>query len=466
MRAAMFARVCQMGALCAALLWSGQARAQEQALSLSPEGGEDFALEGDGWRGLSNLFKLARAEGIELYPSAKLDYSDLSLDEPLLVIAPAQELRADSLTRYVADGGRVFVADELGSSGALLSRLELVRVAPQLGGLPHNEFLRGNPALPILRPRGVHPMLEGVSVVVANHPAVLSNIGGPVVGYSDDGGLIYDMNLGRGKVIVAADSSLLINHMLFVGDNAQLIRNTLRYLCQHREGCRIRLYVGAFAQRGAWDELGGLREDLAQDVSRWNESVRRAMEQLPAERLFYSMSLLLTVGVVIYLFTIFPVRKPRPHSDALRLAQRPHTIPQSEFDWSLARYLEGSAGMNYAQPVAILKEVFEELFLTELGLWAGDEAQRKPVSDVRLLAERFAERYMREASPAQVKQRTQELVELWTTLAKVPGRHRVFLDNDVYFSERDLLKIHERCMWILDQMNRREDYERRTRNHI
>jgi hypothetical protein len=308
-------------------------------------------------------------------------------------------------------------------------------------------------------------MLDGVQTVVANHPAVLSNIGGPVVGYSEDGGLIYDMNLGSGKVIVAADASLLINHMILVADNAQLVRNTLRYLCNNRADCRIQLYVGAFEQRGSWGELGGLgasREDLARDVSRMNESLRRAMEQLPAERLLYYMAVLLTLGVAIYLYTIFPVRRPRPHSDALRDMQRPQIIPQSEYDWSLGRYLQGSAGMNYAQPVAILKEVFEELFLTGLELWDADGAGAK--HDPAELADRYGSRYLRDASPEQVRRQQVQLTELLTTLARVPTRHRVFLDNDVYFSERDLLKLHARCMEILDTMKLREDYERRTRH--
>jgi hypothetical protein len=443
---------------------SGSARAQVAP----PDDGQDYGLEGEGWSGLSNLFVLAKGEGITLLPQTTLDYSRLSLSEPVIIIYPSEALRADSLTRFVADGGRMLIADDFGQSDELLQRLELTRITPATGALPHDEFLYDNPALPILRPTGVHPMLEGVSAVVANHPSILTNIGGPVVSYSEDGGLIYDMNLGSGKVIVSADASLLINHMVLVADNGQLIRNTLRYLCQGQaEGCTIQLYVGGFEQRGSWGDLGGLgatREDVARDMGRWNDALKRAMEQLPAERLFYYLAVLLTLGVIIYLYTIFPVRRPKPHSDALREAQRPGSIPQSEFDWSLARYLQGSAGMNYAQPVAILKEVFEELFLTELELWVAEVQLSK--LDPGELSERYAARFLREASPEQVRRQTQQLVELLTTLARVPTRHRVFLDNDVYFSERDLLRLHARCMEILDLMKLREDYERRTRHDI
>ena len=58
---------------------------------------------------------------------------------------------------------------------------------------------------------------------------------------------------------------------------------------------------------------------------------------------------------------------------------------------------------------------------------------------------------------------TAQVVELLATLARVPTRHKVFLDSDVYFSERDLLRIHDRCMEVLELMGKREEYERRTR---
>jgi hypothetical protein len=60
----------------------------------------------------------------------------------------------------------------------------------------------------------------------------------------------------------------------------------------------------------------------------------------------------------------------------------------------------------------------------------------------------------------------QQLTELLATFAQVPTRHRVFLDSDTYFSERDLLRVHKRSLEILDIMGLKEEYERRTRSNI
>lgn len=470
MSAAMIRRLVWI-ALCVS--WSTSVSAQE----LSPPAGADFAPASEDWNGLSYLSLIARDEQIELDFMTELDYSALDIREPLLIIEPSEELRAESLARFVGEGGQVWVVDDSGASASFLQRLDIVRIVPTGGALPHDELLYGNPALPIFRPQGIHPMLEKVRVVVANHPSVLTNIGGPVVSYSEDGGLVYDMNLGQGKAVVMADSSLLINHMLSIADNAQLARNTLKYLCKGQTACRVRVYIGAFEQRGVWGEVSGLsatREELARDVTRLNDKVREAMAQLPAERLFYYISVLLLFGAILYLYAIFPIRRPRPHSDQLREAQRPQLVPQSEFDWNLGRYMDGTAGMNYALPVSIMKEVFEELFLKGLGRWEPAEAPQASSShlvevaerrlDARELAEVYRATFLKDYPQEQARKLERHVIELLEALARVPTRHRVFLEQEVYFSERDLLRLHKRCMDVLEQMKLKEDYEHRTRH--
>ena len=157
------------------------------------------------------------------------------------------------------------------------------------GTLPHGEYVQNNPSLPIVRAQGVHPLLEDVEVVVANHPAVLFNVGGPVLRYTEDGGLVYDMNLGDGKAVVVADPSVFINHMLGVADNAQFVRNTLLYLCRARPAdasdgtCRLKMAVGQFEQIGSYrgaDDLFGDREELLESVISLNETIDETMATL------------------------------------------------------------------------------------------------------------------------------------------------------------------------------------------
>ncbi len=432
-----------------------------------------YELESEDWDGLSDLRLLAQAQGITLVAHDTIDYASLSLEEPWLLLYPQEALRADQLSRYVVAGGRVILADDFGQSDALLARLELSRVMTSVGALPHDEFVGQNPALPILRPRGMHPMLRDVSMVVANHPAVLFNVGGAVLPYAQGGGLAYDMNLERGKVIAIADASLFINHMLEAGDNAQLVRNTLSYACAERSPCTVHVAAGQFAQRGrygasALDGLG-LGRDVIEDVDTLNQALAESMRKLPAGQLFYYLSLLLVAGLGVYLYTIFPWRRTRPYSEHLSQHARAQLAPQSEFDWNLARFGEGGVGVNYALPVSILKELFEELFMRALGVWPGGEARDEPQAQrlsVVELGALYAAKALRGLPPAEAAAQEREVVALLAQLARVPTRHRVFLESDVHLSERDMLRLHERCMQILERLGCREDYERRTRNDL
>ncbi len=429
--------------------------------SAQSEGG-DYDVESDDWNGLNGLFVLARSLDVELVFHDTLDYAELKTEEPLIVLYPSQGLDVGSVERYMLEGGRVLVADDFGASGELLERLDLSRVEPVRGTLPHDEFLNNNPALPIVRSSGVHGLLEGVDVVVANHPSVLYNVGGPVLGFSADGGLVYDMNLGKGKVVVMGDSSMFINHMLTIGDNAQLARNSLRYVCSDKLPCRVHLYVGAFEQSGTFGAPDDpLSKSLTESVSSFNDAIASLLDSIPAEALMYYLGILFAGGLVVYLFTIFPARATRPYSAYLSDVRERLNAPQSEFDWNLARFDVNAGGMNHALPVAILKQIFEEIFLRGLDAWELEEGEPRP--DVQALGDLFARRYLDMHDADRARRVRGQLVELLATLARVPTRHKVFLDSDVYFSERDLLKIHERCIEVLELMGQREEYERRTR---
>lgn len=432
----------------------------------------DYATDNGDWNGLQDFTVLARAQGAQLTIHKQLDYDKLNLDEPLIVLYPKQRLRAASLSRFVVDGGRVLLADDFGYSEELLARLDLTRLMPNEGALPHDEFVNQNPALPILRPRGIHPLLKDVEVLVANHPAVLFNVGGPVVPYSESGGLVYDMNLGKGKVIVMADASLFINHMVLMADNDKLLRNSIDYLCKEQpNGCKLNLVVGDFEQTGAYGHDGeggllGLGKTLFEDIDSINETISKAMKDLPTQQLFYYLSILLVAGLAVYLYTIFPVRKTRPYSAYLSDQRERFAYPQSEFDWNLSRFMHGYGGvtMNYALPVAILKELFEQLFLTSLGSWDDHESATRPT--VTELGALFRERHLKHHNPAEAAALEQEVIDLLAQLARVPTRHRIFMDNEVHFSERELLKIHSRCLQILEIMDLKDEYDRRTRHTV
>ncbi len=429
---------------------------------------QDYAPDVRDWNGLSELQLVAQSEGIELVFEDRLELDALSLEEPLLIIYPEQELRANALTRYIIDGGRVVLADDFGQSSSLLSRLDIDRQMPARGALPHQEFFQNNPALPVFRAQGLHPLLSQVDVVIANHPAVLSNVGGPVLKYSEDGGLVYDMNLGKGKALVLGDASLLINHMLGVADNETLVRNSLRYVCEvsAESTCVVHVYAGQFTQSGSYgseDTLLGDQEAVSEKIQSLNQSIHDLMEQIPAARLFYYLGVLIAFGLVAYLGAIFPLRKTRAYSFFVQDTLKSIHNPQGEFDWNLARYANASGATNYALPISILKEIVEELILKKMGLWDRKKSENIKVADI---AQRFGQEYLKNYPVDMQRKLEKKFATLLATFASVPTRQRIFLDSDTFFNERDMLSLYEDSMEILEIMELKENYERRIRLYI
>jgi hypothetical protein len=101
------------------------------------------------------------------------------------------------------------------------------------------------------------------------------------------------------------------------------------------------------------------------------------------------------------------------------------------------------------------------MFLLEMGLWPGRAADRP---NVEALGSMFAERFLGDRPESERRALEQEVVDLLASFAQIPTRHRVFLDSDAYFGERDLLKIYRRTMDVLRIMGLEEEYERRTRS--
>ena len=436
-----------------ATLWADSALAQEG----------DYAVESSRWNGMSEFLGVGSALGIELEPTDTLDFSKLTADQTLVIVYPATELDVTELAAFIVEGGRVLLADDFGKSGGLLERLDIERSPAMSGGLPHDEFVRDNKALPVFEPTGVHPLLEGVSTVVANHPSVLRHPGGPVIAYKKRGGLVYDMNLGEGKVIVLGDSSLLINQMLEVADNQKLAQNALQYLCEGISPCSPKLLVGEIEQSGTFQSSDAPETTLAWLAEAFNESVARLQAEIPSSPLLFYLAIILSGGLALYLGTIFSVRDSRRYSEYIDEAIEDVPAPQSEFEWNVSRFGANRRETNFALPLSILKEIFEELFLKELGHWEQRPGERPSVIH---LARRFRNDYLQQKPPRERDRIEREVRDVLATYAKIPTRHRVFLDSDAYFSDRDLIKLYRRTMRILELMDLEEEYERRTRTLV
>ncbi len=442
----------------------GSVLVARSASAQTARSGQDYDPDSDAWTGLSGFVDLAHKQGVALDVVDKIDWSKINRDDVLLFVYPTKPLQIANAANFVIDGGHMLVADDFGASPSFLQRLDVSRVTVAMGRLPHDTFVDGNHALPIFHPTGRHPLLDGVDTVVANHPAVLLNVGGPVISYADGSGLVYDMNLGKGKVVVVGDASLLINHMLDVGDNAVLAQNTLAYLCRDRSPCHAKLIVRDFDQYGEYtatesDDDG--TDSISAQIDAFNDAVRDFMRNLPTERLLYFLGILLAGGLGLYLAAVFRLRAPRPYSAYIDNTTRHVPDPQSEFDWNLSRFGSGGRETNYALPLAILKEIFEEIVLSDLGYWPIN-AERRP--SIQELGAAVRAKYF--AGRPDADKLEQEVVDLLAVYARIPTRHRVFLDSDAYFGERDLIRIYRRTRRVLRLMGLEEDYERRTRSLV
>ncbi len=420
----------------------------------------DFDTASQEWNGLADVVALAQDEGLELNEVHTLDWREVSADDVVVVVYPTTELDVANLTRFVIDGGRVLLADDFGMSPSFLERLSIQRTEPDAQQLPHGEFVDDHPGWPRFSVRGEHSLIGDVDEVVANYPAVIHNVGGAVVSYDDDGGLIYDMMLGQGRAVVVADPGIFINAMLPVADNRQLAKNMIHYLCEDVEGCTGWLLVDEFATTGMYGEADTTREGVAEQVQRFNERMGELFDDLPNSDLLYFLALFLALGTLAYLATVFPWRRARLLSEYFDRYRRDLSPPLTEFDWNMERFIEPDGRINYALPVAILKESFEELFLEQFDLWPSKPGERPSVKG---LAQRFDEQFCQGVAPATRKKRRIQVEQLLTDLATVPSRHRVFLESDEYFSARDMIRLHRRIYEVLEWMGLQEAYERRTR---
>lgn len=427
----------------------------------------DYGLENREWNGLSQFLSLARSQGVKLQPVTELDWSQLGPQDRLIVLYPTGQVDTDEFARFVIDGGRAVLADDFGASGNLLRRLGIERL--DASRVQHDSFYLNRPGLPVFQPGGRHPLLQGVQEVVANHPAALVTEGGAVLPFdAGDAGLVYDMRLGRGKAIVLGDASLLINHMIGIKDNRLFLRNTLDYLCVDADPCEPYLLVGDARLVGGYQAQNTPQSDLGEwfeeGLDGVNGFLERLADGLPGRTAMYYASLLLLLGTVAFMVTVFPWRK------ALRVAPQvgppTHIRPLSEFEWNLLRFERSGFQANYILPLAILRVEFERLFFTsvlgpQVSVPPPGDAQREPF--LRRATQSYTDGLALPEGKERVKvyRRTHQLLQMF---GRIPPRHRLFLDSEVHVTERELARIHRQCMEILESLGVKQEYERRTRN--
>ncbi len=432
-------------ALCLALLLlTASAHAQGDLV--------DYGIGSEAWNGLSSFASVTEYTGARIAEVDVVDLGDIGPDDVIVLVHPTGAPDEDAVRRWVREGGRLLVADDVGASGPLARAFGLSRSG--YGGR-HRPTLQDNPALPILSPVGEHRLSEGVRTIVANHPATLRGDGLPVFAFDDGSGLLFDLSLGDGAAVFLSDPSALINLMLPIGDNAVMARNLVTYLCEGRSDCQLivaRTIAGETGGGGL--EAGGV-DDLARTVAHAAHRFRTAGVD---PRALYWASLLLLIGLGVVAATIFPQAVP----DAGRSpVPAPAHQPASEFELSVRRQVSGQRGGSFMMPAALVREAFDATFWRGLGHQrpeqgdAGDRARRQA-------AEEWVRRFATEDGTRARQRRVRDVEKTLRRLADLPRRDAVMASMHAWLDAKDLVALHADAMALLESMEKDGDYRRRA----
>lgn len=292
---------------------------------------EAVQTESPDWTGLTRWLGAGRGARLDVR-TGPLDLATLSPKSGVALIAPEAPVPAEPLLRFVREGGRLLVADEGEASAELWAGLGLRSAPAPRGG---QTTLPGHPDFVVLTPSTVG-VFEGVERLVTNHPAAFAETPlDAAVGYADGTPFAFQLSVGNGEVLVLADSSLFINLMQTVPENARFAANAMAWLAE--DGTRpVHLLAGADSTQGDYAGVAPPDEKLggAATLNRGLARLSTARPDDPAVRFFVA---LLLAATCIYALAVFPgagsrrrptgprFPGPRPRPDA----PPPTTAPPS-----------------------------------------------------------------------------------------------------------------------------------------
>jgi hypothetical protein len=284
----------------------------------------DYDPRSTAWNGLSNFVALAEGMGFEVTPVARLEWSDLTANDILVLMYPLQRVDPSRLSAFVQAGGNVVIADDYGESKDALAALGLIVDI----GAPHaTRYYKDHLFAPIATAQTDHPLTAAVGDVVTNHPAAFKRVSGAtrVIGF-EDGALVVAGERGPGKFVAVSDPSIFINQMQrepFAG-NVQLAANLLRYLNRDGRARHVVLVRGDVPMYGdprpfIDDPRGG---KIARSVDGLNDWLRAREEWLLTPAAMKGLAAALAALLLLLAVFALPVRRgPRIDGAWLRFGR-------------------------------------------------------------------------------------------------------------------------------------------------
>jgi hypothetical protein len=405
------------------------------------------------WEGCSGLYDLARGAlgNDRVVVVSRLDWSELRPNDGLLLIHPERPVDGDRLFAFLDAGGRAAVIDDFGAGNRILGRFHIERASPP--ARPINA-LRHNPELAIAEPVADggrrHPSVEGVELLITNHPSTLRyalptpDAPTPVLVIraidEPDGVLALAGAVGHGgKLFAMGDPSVFINEMLRYPDNRTFAMNLVRFLVQDAPSPadRGKLYVVAnrFSETGS---IGGL-STIAYGIENTASEIAESIRGFSAGGLSGPLGFALSTALALVVGGWTVKRTSRVHRAVVPVFSRRTPVEAQGGASGRAALLSKGPASN-ALAMLELKNALHEGLAHEIGL----EGQ---VSSATLIDQVKAKAALDEAGFRAFKGILSDMAKLETKLAA--GRPARLRSRDLAKAARttfDLLAMaHERC---------------------
>ncbi|MCU0799999.1 MAG: hypothetical protein MUC62_10070 [Candidatus Thermoplasmatota archaeon] len=232
----------------------------------------DFSIYNTGWNGCSSLGRTVYGTGtfmptIDVSGSTEeyvvhTSLPDIEtklepLESALLFLGPDSPFSKEEggfVHRFLIRGGLVLLADDFGSGSGLLSMLNTTTTIS--GQRMVSLAFEKSGDFSVASDMAVHPVTEGVSMVLLNHPSTIvpSPLARALVNSSHSSWLDIDADdrldtdepkgpfplltiepYGRGELMVLSDPSIMINQMQGPMNGSILVRNIVAYLASGRK---------------------------------------------------------------------------------------------------------------------------------------------------------------------------------------------------------------------------------------